>query len=144
MKRIRFLFMALVLTCIMTSSNLSAHAQTVEEITEEILVVFNEISEAESSGADVSLLVEEFNQIIELVNLGTETELDEANQRLTQLSQAAHDATETGVRTTQNEFVTTLIVGVATIIASILAWIYTPRIFWNLWIRVKGDWIIEK
>jgi len=107
-------------------------------------VVFNEISEAEASGAEVSQLVVELNQIILLVNRGTETDLNEANTRLGQLSEAALDATVTGSRTTQNELISTVIIGVTSIITSILAWIYTPRIFWALWLRVKGDWTVEK
>ena len=144
MKIIRFLFIALLLTCLQSSTILPVQAQTVEEITEEILVVFNEISEAEATGAEVSQLVVELNQIILLVNRGTETDLNEANTRLNQLSQAALDATVTGSRTTQNELITTVIIGVTSIITSILAWIYTPRIFWALWLRVKGDWTVEK
>ena len=144
MKIIRFLFIALLLTCLQSSTLLPVQAQTVEETTAEILVVFNEISEAEASGAEVSQLVVELNQIILLVNRGTETDLNEANTRLNQLSQAALDATVTGSRTTQNELITTVIIGVTSIITSILAWIYTPRIFWALWLRVKGDWTVEK
>ena len=144
MKIIRFLFIALLLTCLPSSTLLPVQAQTVEETTAEILVVFNEISEAEASGAEVSQLVVELNQIILLVNRGTETDLNEANTRLNQLSQAALDATVTGSRTTQNELITTVIIGVTSIITSILAWIYTPRIFWALWLRVKGDWTVEK
>ena len=144
MKIIRFIFIALLLTCLPSSTLLPVQAQTVEETTAEILVVFNEISEAEASGAEVSQLVVELNQIILLVNRGTETDLNEANTRLNQLSQAALDATVTGGRTTQNELITTVIIGVTSIITSILAWIYTPRIFWALWLRVKGDWTVEK
>jgi len=144
LKIIRFLFIAFLLTCLQSSTLLPVQAQTVEEITAEILVVFNEISEAEASGAEVSQLVVELNQIILLVNRGTETDLNEANTRLNQLSQAALDATVTGSRTTQNELISTVIIGVTSIITSILAWIYTPRIFWALWLRVKGDWTVEK
>jgi len=144
LKIIRFLFIAFLLTCLQSSTLLPVQAQTVEEITAEILVVFNEISEAEASGAEVSQLVVELNQIILLVNRGTETDLNEANTRLGQLSEAALDATVTGSRTTQNELISTVIIGVTSIITSILAWIYTPRIFWALWLRVKGDWTVEK
>lgn len=144
MKIIRFLFIGLLLTYLLRSSILPVQAQTIEETTSEILVVFNEISEAEASGAEVSQLVVELNQIILLVNRGTETDLNEANTRLNQLSQAALDATVTGNRATQNELVTTIMVGVAAIITSIFAWIYTPRIFWAFWLRVKGDWTVEK
>lgn len=144
MKIIRFLFIGLLLTYLLRSSILPVQAQTIEETTSEILVVFNEISEAEASGAEVSQLVVELNQIILLVNRGTETDLNEANTRLDQLSQAALDATVTGNRATQNELVTTIMVGVAAIITSIFAWIYTPRIFWAFWLRVKGDWTVEK
>ena len=139
----RTLLLTLFLIFSIGSSLKPVQAQTGSDLNSEILQVFNEISKAEESGADVSSLVEELNQIITLVNSGDETALIEANNRLNQLSQASQEATFTGTRTMQNELISTIVIGLATIAACILAWIYTPRVFWTLWLRVKGNWIVE-
>jgi hypothetical protein len=139
----RTLLLTLFLIFSIGSSLKAVQSQTGSDLNSEILLVFNEISKAEESGAEVSSLVEELNQIITLVNNGDETALIEANNRLSLLSQASQEATLTGTRTTQNELITTIVIGLATIVASILAWIYTPRAFWTLWLQVKRNWIVE-
>ena len=104
---------------------------------------FTALDEAVKEGGDVSLLVEELHQLIHAVDNGEITYSDlsvEINRVITEANQIEREAVSIG----NTDLIFRVIVGFSSIVLSYITWKYLPVYFWRYWLRLRGDWRIQR
>ena len=118
-----------------------------EEARGKIAEAYKAVAEAEEKGGDVSSLLVELNSIIDLVREAEskkdEAKMSEASARLDEVIEKASEIGDLGLAAAQRrQNATTLALG-AELSVALIAYIYAPRAFWRIWIKVKGRWRVK-
>ena len=105
---------------------------------------FEAVYKAESMGGNITVLVEDLNKAITLLEKAEETgnkELkSEALKIMENVLTEAPKVGEAGEATIQNLRIQAALTITALIATSIVLWRYLPRLIWHLWIRSKKRW----
>jgi hypothetical protein len=121
-----------------------SRCQTVEkELREKLLDAFDAVSRAESAGGDVSGLVEELREALELLGTGDEKDLEMAEKVLERVLAQAPAATELGAASLRMEYVWVGVVLGLVAVSAVGVWRLGPRIVWSLWLRSKRNWRVR-
>ena len=104
---------------------------------------FTALDEAVKEGGDVSLLVEELNQLIHAVD-NSEITYSDLSDELDRLITAANQIELDAVSIGNTDLIFRVIVGVSSIVLSYVTWKYLPVYFWRYWLRLRGDWRIQR
>jgi hypothetical protein len=123
--------------------------ETEEEAITLLREVYSKLVEAEKAGADISNASQQLNKALTLIKsleegqANREEALQQAISIIKEVDSMIPTLIEEGHKAT---FLKNLYTGlaIASIISLIiLAYILTPRIFWNLWIRARKHWIVK-
>ena len=108
-----------------------------------IMDAYLAVHEASARGGDVSSHVSLLNDVIDEVGSG---EYDSASveSRLEALIASAEAAGAQGVEARESQ---TLVAGAqvaAAFVLSLATWRYFPELFWGMWLRIRGGWLVKK
>ena len=104
---------------------------------------FTVLDAASREGADVSHLVEELNHLIQAVENG-EITLPDLSDELNRLNTEANQIQSEAVSTGNADLILRVLVGFSSIVFSVITWRYLPVYFWRYWLRLRGDWRIQR
>ena len=121
----------------------SASSMDQEEVKERLERAYEAVAEAERAGGDVSGLVDELNQALELLEVGGEDSLAEALSKVDSVLTEAPGAMQAGIVATQLRYTKTAAVVGLLGFSAVLVWRYGPRIFWSIWLRSKKSWRVH-
>jgi hypothetical protein len=111
-------------------------------VSDQIIDAYLALSLASHVGGDVSSLVDELNSIIMAVESGDYNEL-EVSETLNDIMVEANLLAEF---TKSENAVGLLFTGAnlfVILVLSYFVWRYFPYYYWRIWLRLKGDWIVE-
>jgi len=98
---------------------------------------------AAGSGGDVTELVSLLNAVIEEVGRGGYDAV-EVEARLEALIAAAEAAGVEGVEAGQSRLLAAGAQAMVAVVLSVADWRYFPGVFWGMWLRVRGGWVVEE
>lgn len=104
---------------------------------------FTYVKRAEASGGDVSALIPKLNAALQLINSGSSDNLAIARALIIEVSQEALITQVSGAQETSSQ---SMVVGASLVLlgaSAVLIYIYGPRVFWGLWVRMKKDWVVK-
>ena len=97
---------------------------------------------ASGNGGEVDNLVQVFNQLVSQVNSGdydpvmVETDLDS-------LIGQAETVNELALVEARNELLTVAVTVLVVALVEIYLWRGFPRLYWNQWLKRRGDWTVR-
>ena len=97
---------------------------------------------ASGNGGEVDNLVQVFNQLVSQVNSGdydpvmVETDLDS-------LIGQAETVNELALVEARNELLTVAVTVLVVALVEIYLWRGFPRLYWNQWLKRRGDWTVK-
>lgn len=105
---------------------------------------FEAVYKAENMGGNITVLVEDLNKAITLLEKAEETGNEELRSEALKIMDnvltEAPKIGEAGEASIQNLRIQTVLTITALIVASIVLWRYLPKLIWHLWIRSKKRW----
>ncbi len=100
------------------------------------------LSTASGNGGDVDSLVLVFNNVVTLVNSGS-YDIVEVENVLDVIIEQAERINEQALIESRNELLkvvaTVLVVG----LVEVYLWRGFPRLYWNQWLKRRGDWTVK-
>jgi hypothetical protein len=114
-----------------------------KELREKLVDAFDAVSRAESAGGDVSELVEELREALELLGTGDEMDLEMAESVLEGVLARAPAVAELGVASIHAQYVWLGVVLGLVAVSAVGVWRLGPRIVWSLWLRSKRSWRVR-
>ena len=115
---------------------------TICRLRDELFSAFEVVAEAEAKGGNVANLVVELNMIIPLLESTSEDDFSELLNRILTVSQDAVLAGNVGESTGMNQFYVSITVLLVTCLLVVLIWVFTPVVYWKLWLRSKKGWVV--
>jgi hypothetical protein len=114
-----------------------------EDIWSELRVSFEAVTDAETLGGDVSDLVSELNSILSRFEIAPEEEYEELVSRLLEVESGAELAASVGQTGGVDQFNLSITILLFTGLLVLLVWAFFPVVYWKLWLRSKGDWVVS-
>jgi hypothetical protein len=124
------------------SGSVFTYAQVDNSIESSILNAYEAIDEADNSGGDVSELVDSLNQLIDSWTIRSIT-FQEANSILDSIIENAERIKQQGIEEQNYRFGFVAINSVVVLGLCLIIWRYFPRLFWGIWLRYRGHWLVE-
>lgn len=130
-----------------TVSPILVCAESPGDVEEMLLDAFRAVSTAGETGGNVTSLIADLNDAIELIdaaeNTGNASLVEAAVLHIHSVMEAAPSAAQTGVAASQMRLLTlgASLSGLA--FAAFVAYKYLPIVFWRLWVQSKKDWKVE-
>ncbi len=137
-----FFMLLLVLVTSLGSSSL-VYAVDEEGVWSELRVSFEAVAEAETMGGDVSDLVSELNSIVARLEIAQEEEYSDLISRLLEVAREAELSGGAGQTVGVDQFNMSITILLSTGLLLLLVWALFPVLYWKLWLRSKGDWIVS-
>lgn len=103
---------------------------------------YTALERASDNGGDVTALVSILNDIIKEVNTGVYDE-SLVESQLDEIISEANRINDTQLVSNRNEYIYAGVTILAVIIVEVFLWRIFPRIYWEQWLRIRGDWIAE-
>ncbi len=140
-----FLTTSLIL---LISFSISIPALSEADLRDELIVAFEAVREAEKVNADITNLVKELNEVLILVQENEQTDnketIEKGNQKIHQIITSAYEIRNKGIQESRKgNYATLLTLGLLSA-ALIPTYIYIPRIYWRIWMRMKYRMRINK
>ena len=136
----RITLLLLLFTSLFVSVTLVAPQQVEQELRADFLEAFQAVEDAELRGGDISSLVVELNEILELVEIGGEAGLLEAALRIEAVKDDAIALGMVGEEGAQAQLIESALILLAASVLSLLVWRFAPRLIWRFWLRSRGEW----
>ena len=147
-----FLTLSLTLLIIPLTMLFLIPATTCENEEEAITLlreVYSKLVEAEKAGADISNASQQLNKALTLIKsleegqMSREEILQQAISIIKEVDSMIPTLIEEGRKAAffRNFYTGLTIASIISLI--VLAYLLTPRIFWNLWIRARKNWIVK-
>ena len=123
----------------------------VDEAREKVYEAYGAVVDAERSGGNVSDLVDRLNEAIELIELAENTsDPEEASAYAEQavgiagevLSEVG-EVKEKGLALRRFRLFLGVFSGFLCVVFCVLIYFYGPRVFWGLWVKIKGGWKVR-
>lgn len=143
---------ALLLTLFVTVALVNvAEAEFHEELEARIAEAYLAIRDVERAGGNVEDLVSKLNQVLDTVRVAREEEdasvrvamLNNASKTLSEILQESIVAKEEGILATQVKKAAGIALGAGMIAMGGLAYFYSPKLFWNVWLMIKKRWVVK-
>ena len=99
---------------------------------------------AETAGGDVSRLVEDINKAINLLSSENVDAHNQAKALLESVLSNAPIVEGAGSSAQKLQLLTAGVIVSALLALTLLAWRFGSRLFWDLWLRFKRGWVLEK
>ena len=125
----------------------------VDEARERVYEAYAAVVDAEASGGNVTGLVERLNEAIDLVERAEKVSEDDPEQAAVLAERAIDIADEVlgevgvvkeeGLALRRFHLFLGVSSGVLFVFSCFLIYFYGPRVFWGLWVRVKGGWRVR-
>ena len=110
---------------------------------EERVLAFNAIIEAEEAGADVSVLVSEYNIALDLIMTGGSENITLASQVFSGIIDDASVLRGEAVTQGNIDAAIAIIKTLFLVAVAALIWIRGDRWFWRFWRRTKQGYVVE-
>lgn len=111
--------------------------------------VYSKLVDAEKKGADVRETALKLNRALQLIREAENDPekkdilLSEARALIEDVNSSIPLLIREGERETFWKNVTIGSTGIITVVASVLTYLFGPRIFWEIWLKIRSRWIIE-
>jgi len=138
----------------LSSENISKVDNVVDEAREKVYEAYRAVVDAEASGGNVTGLVDRINEAIDLVRRAEKISKDDPEQAAILAERAINIANEVldevgivkeeGLALRRFRLFLGISSGVLFVFSGFLIYFYGPRVFWGLWVRIKGDWKVRK
>jgi hypothetical protein len=132
----------ILLILALISGSIVSYGQIEESLELRILDAFILISEAEDSGAYVDELVDSINQVIENSMSGDMSAVEAVDQ-LDLIIVEAERALLEGVEQQNLRYGITGLNTAVVLVLIYLVWRYFPRLYWRVWLRYRGHWLVK-
>ena len=124
---------------------------TVDDARKKIFEAYAAVVDAEASGGNVTDLVNRLNEAIELIRLAENTSDSEEASVLIEQAISIADGVLSEVGEVKEEGLALrrfhLFLSVFSIslifVSCVLVYFYGPKVFWGLWVRIKGNWRVK-
>ena len=137
----------LLVVAIALSSTLLTHPLRQGRVDDSVHEAFRAIVDAYNAGGNVTSLVSKLNDALDLISRADEVAsedpelahslISQANSTLTQILEEAPEVAEEGRRRVFIGRVVLTSSAVAAAVVGVSAYIYGPRLFWRLWVRLR-------
>jgi hypothetical protein len=149
-----FAVLAVLVLALSVAAAPTARAQTSSQVRAQIGEAYVAVLQAEQSGGNVTSMVAQLNSALSLVQQADSINGTDPSQAQALYSQASSiagqviqsapavasaGAAATSTAETYLAVETVVLAGLA-----VVAYLYTPRIFWSLWLRVHRGWRVKK
>ncbi len=129
-----------------------AEVQDAEEVRNYVRLVYQKLVEAERRGADVEEAAIRLNRALSLIREAeAETNTSRRGKSLTEAYNLVRDVeasidrlVEEGRARINLRNWTLSSAAILTAVGCILGYIYSPRIFWSLWLRLRRGWRVRR
>ena len=138
----------------LSSGDVSKADDIVSEAREKVYEAYAAIVDAEASGGNVTSLVNRINEAIDLVENAEKISEDNPEQAAALAEKAINIANEVldevgtvkeeGLALKRFHLFLGISSGVLFVLSGFLIYFYGPRVFWGLWVRIKGNWRVRK
>ena len=143
----RHFFTSLVLASLVLFTSVGFAVARQESVDQQVFNTFKALSKAEAAGGNVSSLVADFNEAIEVLERGERTGnsslVEEARPRLNMISASAPVVAQEGAAANQIRILYTAVSLGLLAAVGFVVYLYVPKLFWRLWIRSKKNWRIK-
>ncbi len=134
LKKLVFLLLVLLPVCV-------CYGQPGEGM-EKLGEAFVALSTASGNGGDVDSLVLVFNDVVTQVNSGS-YDLVEVENLLDVLIEQAETINDRALVETRNKYISVAVSVFVVVVVEVFLWRGFPRIYWNQWLKRKGDWTVK-
>jgi len=122
-----------------------------EDLKQKIGTTYIKLVDAEQKGANVTEAANRLNEALRMVNQANESRnqtqrsilLSRAEQMINQVDASIPDLITKGQDEANNRLTLSAGTSLVLIIGGLLAYFYGPSIFWELWLRARGDWKVK-
>ena len=124
---------------------------TVDDARKKIFEAYAAVVDAEASRGNVTDLVNRLNEAIELIRLAENTSDSEEASVLIEQAISIADGVLSEVGEVKEEglalrrfhlFLSVFSISLL-IVSGVLVYFYGPKVFWSLWVRIKGNWRVK-
>lgn len=132
----------------------SVQAQTSSDARSQIGQAYAAVLQAEASGGNVTYLVKTLNSAVTLVQQGdlvngtdpgrAQALYSQASSLAQQVIQNSSAVAASGRASVANAQIALGVETAALAALAVVAYVYTPRVFWRLWLRIHRDWRVKK
>nr|MDO8043346.1 DUF1616 domain-containing protein [Candidatus Baldrarchaeota archaeon] len=124
---------------------------TVDDARRKVYDAYAAVVDAEASGGNVTDLVNRLNEAIELIRLAENTsDSEEASVFVEQAVSIADDVLseigevkEEGLALRRFHLFLSVFSISLLVVSGVLIYFYGPKVFWGLWVRIKGNWKVK-
>ena len=139
----------LILTIITSTTYQLGYSQNIQPTRDAIQTAYQNILEANNSGGNVTDLINQLNQAIDLLNQAEKiqnTDPSQTQQLITQAQTIAINVIEQspaikqqGITQNQTNTTTIIILATTSLVIAILAYLMGPKIIWRIWLRQRRN-----
>ena len=137
-------FVGLLIVAFLALSVMPVGAITRDEARAELAKAFVGVQRAERAYGYVAGLVEKLNTATRLLDVGGDDNVAQAAALISNVLALTPSVESLG---NQAELTRLVLTGVSLVIlgaAALLVWRYGSRVYWGLWLRVRGGWRVER
>ena len=124
------------------------HGTSIDEVKRESLRAYEAILEVNRAGGDTSQLIDKLNEALSLIEKaevkGDQSLLDEAERLIGEIIAASPELIEEGLRIRRWRTAIQMVEAVTIILLGFLIYRHGPNLFWRLWIKLRGDYLIKR
>ena len=124
------------------------HATSIDEIKRESFRAYEAILEVHRAGGNISHLIDKLNEALSLIEkaevTGDQALLDEAERLMEEIIAASLELIEEGSRIRRWRTAIQIVEVVAIILLGFLIYRRGPNLFWRLWIKLRGNYLIKR
>jgi hypothetical protein len=102
------------------------------------------IQKVEQNGGEVNHLVAKLNTAVVLLDLGSEANVTRASSIISEVVASIPPISTTANQLASMSLINTVVSLVILGILGLLVWVYGSRFYWGLWLRIHGDWKVER
>jgi hypothetical protein len=124
------------------SGSISAFGQIDSALELSILDAYNAIDKADRNGGNVSKLVDSLNLVIDASQSGL-INTQEAMSTSDLIIDEAERIEQQGIEEQNLEFGIVMLNSIVVIGLCYVVWKYFPRLYWYMWLKFRGHWIVE-
>lgn len=136
---------------LLLSSSVTAEAQDADEVRGYVRLIYQKLMEAEKSGADVEEAATKLNRALSLVREAEgesnttrrDRNLAEAYSLVKDVEASIDRLIEEGRARVNLRNITLSSTAILVAVGCTLGYIYSPRIFWSLWLRFRRGWRVR-
>ena len=133
----------MLLITLLVANTIPVESVTPDEVRSQLAEAFVWVRQAEMSGGNVTKLITELNGAANLLNAGGDVNVNRASAMITDVISSIPAIEVAGSQAESVRFQTAIISLVILAVMALLVLLYGSKMYWRLWMRVRGDWRVE-